>query len=98
MYFKGVFPKFYCKKVAKGIYIKDLRIFSNKSLKEMVLVDKSVYSFACQMDNGICIMPWVDDPDDCELLYLKKYLIELSFCDDVRLENRKEIGISLIVN
>ena len=67
----------------------------NKSPKEMVLVDKSVYSFACQMDNGICLMPWVNDPNDAELLYLKKFLIELSFCDDVRKEIRNQINKNL---
>lgn len=95
-FFKGIFTKTHCHKVAKGTYFKDLRIFMNKSLKEMVLVDRSVYSFACQMDNGICLLPWVSDPNDVELLYLKKFLIELSFCDDVRKEIRKQIGISEI--
>ena len=32
--------------VGENYYVKDLRIFQNRSLKDLVLIDNSVYSFA----------------------------------------------------
>lgn len=34
-----------CMVTEEGVYIKDLRIIKNRSLKEMVIVDNAVYSF-----------------------------------------------------
>ena len=41
--------------------MKDLRIIANRSLKDMVIVDNAVYSFAFQLDNGIPIVPFYSD-------------------------------------
>lgn len=54
----------------------------------MVLVDNSVYSFAYQIDNGIPIISYYDDPRDEELMHLMFYMKCLSECDDVREKNR----------
>ena len=54
----------------------------------MVLVDNSVYSFAYQVDNGIPIISYYDDPRDEELLHLMYYMKCLAECEDVRDKNR----------
>jgi len=36
----------HCVQTAEGYYVKDLRVIKNRSLRDMVLVDNSVYSFA----------------------------------------------------
>ena len=35
-----------CVHTREGYYVKDLRVFRNRSLKDMVIVDNSIYSFA----------------------------------------------------
>ena len=35
-----------CIQTEEGIYVKDLRIFSNRNLKDLLLVDNATYSFA----------------------------------------------------
>ena len=67
-----------------GVYIKDLRIFANRSLKDLIIVDNAAYSFAYQLDNGIPIVSWHDDPYDEELYNLMDYVKALAVADDVR--------------
>ena len=71
-----------------GLFLKDLRILSDKSLKEVVLVDSESFSFCFQIDNGVPIMPWNGDSKDSEILHLTGYLIKLSHSDDIRSMNR----------
>jgi len=52
------------------MYIKDLRIISNRSLSEMIIVDNQITSFAYQMQNGVPIIPWVGDMCDNQLVGL----------------------------
>lgn len=73
----------------EGFYVKDLRVILNRDLKDMVLVDNSIYSFAYQIDNGIPIISFYDDPNDEELLHLMFYMKSLANCEDVREQNRK---------
>lgn len=58
----------------EDVYIKDLRIFKNVDLKDILIVDNAVYSFGEQIDNGIPITPYKEDPGDTEFLNLIKYL------------------------
>lgn len=67
-----------------GIYIKDLRIFANRKLSDVVIVDNAAYSFAYQVDNGIPIISWHDDRDDKEMINLIDYLKSLVEVDDIR--------------
>ena len=59
--------------------MKDLRIFQNIELEDLVLVDNNVYSFMNQMANGIPIINFYDDKEDTELLELNEYLKYLYF-------------------
>lgn len=77
-----------CMQGPKGHYIKDLRILAGRKLQDIVIVDNTVYSFCYQLDNGVPILSWQDDPDDTELLRLRDYLSHLSDVPDIRVINR----------
>ena len=47
-----------CNLIDKGIFVKDLRILQNRQLKDIIIVDNSIISFAFQMENGIPILPF----------------------------------------
>jgi len=44
-----------------GRYTKDLRIFGGRELKDMAIVDNSVFSFGQQIANGIPILSFIGD-------------------------------------
>ena len=46
------------------MFIKDLRIFSNRDLAKMVLVDNAAHSYYFQLSNGIPIIPYYFDKKD----------------------------------
>lgn len=71
------------------VYIKDLRIIENVKLSDMIIIDNSVLSFAYQLENGIPILPFYDNPDDNELKFLSNYLCNIAKVEDLRVENRK---------
>lgn len=79
----------HCVLTPEGYYVKDLRIINDLDLKNVVLVDNSVFSFAYQLDNGIPIIPFYNDANDEELCHLIFYLETLAEVDDVRESNRK---------
>ena len=65
--------------------VKDLRIFKNVDLKNIVLVDNSMYSFAAQINNGILINIFINDKNDNELYNALEYLIKYIYpAKDVR--------------
>ncbi len=76
-----------CIKTEEGVYIKDLSIIKNRNLKDLVIIDNAVYSFGFQLDNGVPILPFYDDPADQEMLHLVYYLKCLSQFEDVRVQN-----------
>ena len=43
----------HCVNTEAGVYVKDLRIIQDRELKDIVLVDNSIISFAFNMDNGV---------------------------------------------
>ena len=87
--FCGCLTKAQCIKTKNGHFIKDLRVVWNEDLNDMVIVDHISYSFASQIDNGIPILPWNEEPNDCELKHLTNYLVNLSKFRDVRVENQR---------
>jgi len=75
------------------LYVKDLRIFKNLNLSNLVIIDNSVLSFSFHLDNGIPILPYYDNKEDTELLTLINYLNHLSKVDDIRVENKKYMSL-----
>ena len=48
----------HCTATEDGILVKDLRIFANRDLKNVVLVDNSILNYSYQLFNGIPILPF----------------------------------------
>lgn len=67
----------------EGNFLKDLNVLG-RDLTQTVIVDNSPHAFGFQVDNGIPIESWFDDPNDRELLKLAKFLDKLKGCNDVR--------------
>jgi CTD small phosphatase-like protein 2 len=44
-YIQHRFYREHCIKTTDNVYIKDLRVFKNRELKDMIIVDNAVYSF-----------------------------------------------------
>ncbi|KAG7352276.1 dullard-like phosphatase domain containing protein [Nitzschia inconspicua] len=72
----------------EGNFLKDLNVLG-RDLSKAVLVDNSPHAFGYQVDNGIPIESWFDDPNDTELLKLERFLKSLHGADDVRTVVRK---------
>lgn len=76
-----------CISTPEGLYVKDLRVFANRDLRDLVLVDNAAYSFSCQIENGIPIIPYYDNKADTELKSLINYLKSLAYTSDMRQVN-----------
>lgn len=65
-----------------GVCIKDFRKFANRKIEDMILIDNYIYSFGCNLKNGIPIKPYIEGKDDMELQYIADSLDGLkSFMD-----------------
>lgn len=73
----------------EGNFLKDLTVLG-RDLSSAVLVDNSPHAFGYQVDNGIPIESWFDDPRDTELLKLERFLRTLQKAKDVRSVVRKK--------
>ena len=66
-------------------YVKDLSILEEFcDLKDDVLIDNSVLSFAYHLDNGIPISPFYDSKIDMELLDISNFLLKIADENDIR--------------
>ena len=66
------------------VYVKDLRILKGIDLKDVVIIDNSILSFAYQLENGIPIVPYYEGKEDDELIFLSSFLINISDDKDLR--------------
>lgn len=85
-----------CVKAAMGsdsIYVKDLRIFKNIPLSDMIIIDNSILSFAFQLENGIPIVPFYENSNDTELKFLAYFLNAVAQTSDLRVENKKNLRL-----
>lgn len=80
------------------IYVKDLRIFKNVKMEDMIIIDNSVLSFAFQLENGIPILPFYDNQEDIELKFLANYLGSIHNVRDLRVENNRSIKMLYFLN
>lgn len=72
-----------CVQTPEGVYVKDLRIFANRDLNDLILVDNAAYSFGNQIQNGIPIIPYYNNKEDMELKSLMPYLRVLAESKDL---------------
>eukprot|EP01017_Pseudomicrothorax_dubius_P030216 TRINITY_DN3749_c0_g3_i3.p1 TRINITY_DN3749_c0_g3~~TRINITY_DN3749_c0_g3_i3.p1 ORF type:complete len:434 (+),score=91.62 TRINITY_DN3749_c0_g3_i3:90-1391(+) len=86
-----------CMETKNGFVIKDLRIIRNRDLKDIVIVDNLSHSFGFQIENGIPILEFLDDPNDKELLYLGNYLAEMAKAEDVREYNKANLRLLSLI-
>ena len=67
------------------LYVKDLSLLSDgREMKDIIIVDNKVESYAAQLENGIPIKDFTGEADDSLLLLLKDYLMRLKDVEDVR--------------
>lgn len=87
-----------CYETEEGVYIKDLRIFANRKLEDLIIVDNAVYSFGFQLNNGIPIIPFYEDPNDEELFHLVPFLEILADWPDIRDKNKEAFQLEQMAN
>ena len=89
----------HCINIKDSLKVKDLRILKNINIKNIILVDNNMYSFAPQLNNGILINSFYFDKDDKELDNVYRYLIDYILpADDVREINEEFFGFNKILN
>ena len=75
-------------------YVKDLDIFNEYyDLKDIVIIDNSVLSFAFHLHNGIPIVPYYDEDKDGSLYVVGLYLLHIFNEADLREANKKQINL-----
>ena len=74
----------HCVRPQHGVYVKDLSIISDRDLRDIIIVDNSIISFAFHMSNGIPIKAFLGNKNDEELLFMVTFLEELFSHTDVR--------------
>ena len=88
-----------CINVNNKIFVKDLRIIKGIDIKDIILLDNSIYSFSAQINNGILVNSFFNDKNDIELYNVLEYLLNfLVKSDDVRVINEQFFNFDKIIN
>jgi CTD small phosphatase-like protein 2 len=88
-----------CINVNDKIFVKDLRIIKGIDIKDIILLDNSIYSFSAQINNGILVNSFFNDKKDIELYNVLGYLLNfLVKAEDVRVVNEQFFNFDKIIN
>ena len=88
-----------CININDKFFIKDLRIIQGVDIKDIILLDNSIYSFTTQLNNGILVNSFFNDKNDIELYNVYEYLINyLLKADDVRTINEQFFSFEKLLN
>lgn len=87
----------HCVKPAPSVYVKDLQIIEDREVKELIIVDNSIISFAFNLANGVPIKAFVGGGNDEELLYMVTFLEEIYSESDVRGHIEKTFKLKAIM-
>lgn len=83
----------------KNFFIKDLGILATFELKDMIILDNCIFSFALNLKNGILISSFYNDKQDSELLNVMDYIdSRIVDANDVRVANESYYGFDTIKN
>ena len=74
--------------IVGNYYVKDLTIIKNRELKNMIIVDNYIYSFANQIFNGVPIKGYFTGSDDYELDFLAEAFNDMVDYNDCRTFNK----------
>jgi CTD small phosphatase-like protein 2 len=89
-YFKMRLYRNHCIFIEPGLFIKDLRIFSDiKKMEDIIILDNSLFSFANQLNNGILITSFFYDKTDIFLRDVTNYLDYIKNEKDIRDINKQ---------
>ena len=81
-----------------NFYVKDLDIFKDKfNLKDIIIIDNSILSFAYHLNNGIPVVPFYDSQIDIELPLLSYYLLSIADYNDLRIANQEHIKLEFFL-
>ena len=88
-----------CINVNDKIFVKDLRIIKGIDIKDIILLDNSIYSFSAQINNGILVNSFFNDKNDIELYNVLGYLLNfLVKAEDIRVVNEQFFNFDKIIN
>lgn len=76
-----------------GQYLKDLRIFGNRNIRKMVIVDNSIVCFAKQLSNGIYVPSYFGQSGDNVLQAVTELLKEIAMCENLPEELENRLGL-----
>ena len=82
----------------KTLFVKDLSLFKNLDLKKVLFVDNHIFSFAANLKNGIPVVDYLGDINDCELLKVANYVVNLSKEENLMKANDRVFGLQQIKN
>ena len=80
-----------CFLTKEGYYVKDLRIFADRKIDNIIIVDDLATSFALQPDNGVTVIPYTGETEDDELKLLIDYLWSMNGEDCLSRLNRERL-------
>ena len=88
----------HCINPCYGVYVKDLRIIKDRDIKDIIIVDNSIISFAYQLNNGIPIKAYMRQENDEELLFMVTFLEEIYSYPDPRVHIQKTFCLQDLMN